>query len=329
LGVQGAVVLRLTIDPRGVPKKVEALDGPSLLRPVAEALLSRWRFEPTVIEGKPAQIQSLLTVPFTLHAEPYPKGRAPIEAVVLELKDTSRDATTPLDLAPLRQAARDWLSAQGLQCVVPTGADPLGTVFLNLEVETFLSPSGAKLFALSERCSLLRDRDLRFNEPGQPQRIYVFRHTVGQRADQDSQDGLLVGLRSLLRELLQVPVSRAALQAEGRMAGPVTAGAIPSGAVLLEVSVKDFEFSQVKIKHQPPAPHYPLIAKVNRIQGTVVIELTIDPTGQPLRALALEGPVELAATAVDYALQWEFEPARLNGVPQYARFRLTMPFKLH
>jgi TonB family protein len=90
----------------------------------------------------------------------------------------------------------------------------------------------------------------------------------------------------------------------------------------------DFEFSQIKIKLQPPVPPYPGVAKGMRVQGTVVLLLTIDPTGLPAYVEALEGPSELLLTAVQYALDWEFEPARLNGVAQYARFKLIMPFQL-
>ncbi|MDE3032112.1 MAG: TonB family protein, partial [Acidobacteriota bacterium] len=91
----------------------------------------------------------------------------------------------------------------------------------------------------------------------------------------------------------------------------------------------DFNFSQVKVKYRPPVPPYPPLAKIARIQGTVVVELTIGPDGVPISATAKEGPAELRPTAEFYAMQWRFEPAVLNGQPQYARFTVTMPFQLH
>jgi hypothetical protein len=54
----------------------------------------------------------------------------------------------------------------------------------------------------------------------------------------------------------------------------------------------------------------------------------IDPSGKPMFVEAMEGPPLLLISAIRYALGWEFEPARLNGVPLAARFRLTMPFHL-
>ncbi len=92
--------------------------------------------------------------------------------------------------------------------------------------------------------------------------------------------------------------------------------------------VVDFNFSQMKVAYQPPAPPYPALAKIAGIQGTVVVELTVSPTGIVEFAHAIQGPPQLRAAAEAYAVQWQFQPAMLNGVAQRARFRLTMPFRL-
>lgn len=90
----------------------------------------------------------------------------------------------------------------------------------------------------------------------------------------------------------------------------------------------DMDFSQIKVKVQPPAPAYPPDAKEARIQGTVVVRVVIDVDGKVTEAKALSGPAELQACAVEYAKAWEFEPARVKGKPMPARFKLTMPFRL-
>jgi D-alanyl-D-alanine endopeptidase (penicillin-binding protein 7) len=91
----------------------------------------------------------------------------------------------------------------------------------------------------------------------------------------------------------------------------------------------EMTFSQIRIKHQPEAPTYPAEAKEQRIQGTVEVVLTIDTKGKVTKARAESGPEELRACAVDYAKGWEFEPAEVNGKVVEARFKLTMPFRLH
>ena len=108
----------------------------------------------------------------------------------------------------------------------------------------------------------------------------------------------------------------------GPTTGMAVAGAGAAGRVV------DFDFSQMKTKYQPPPPAYPPLAKIARIQGTVVVEITVGTDGIPTSAHALEGPPQLRPVAEAYAMGWKFEPALLNGVPQTARFKLTMPFKL-
>ncbi len=115
--------------------------------------------------------------------------------------------------------------------------------------------------------------------------------------------------------------------------GPAVAGGGVGGTGMAVVGssttkVVDFDFSQIKIKYQPPAPPYPPLAKIAKIQGTVVVEITIGIDGIPIKAQAIDGPPQLRPAAENYAMQWKFEPAMLNGVPQTAKFKLTMPFKL-
>lgn len=326
LGIQGAVTLQLTVGPSGVPERVEALDGPALLRPVMCAMFMRWRFEPPILEGKPARFESLVKVPFELEGGVYPKGKAPLQAVLLDLSEGWGSTLTPEDMALLRDTAKAWLGSLGLQCVEPAGADPENTVHLKIEIETTTSVGGNPQVHLRERCSLLADRNLGGNKSGQPQRIYFFRHLIAMRKNLPLRESLVFSLKDLLNELLPSPISRASLQAEMRRTTPPS---ILNDLERVHPPVTDFNFSQIKVKRQPPPPPYPMTAKINRIQGTVLIEVIIDPSGQPIRAEAIEGPNELRGAAADYALQWEFLPALLKGVPQYARFRLTMPFRLH
>ncbi|WP_243321195.1 M56 family metallopeptidase [Geothrix sp. SG200] len=90
----------------------------------------------------------------------------------------------------------------------------------------------------------------------------------------------------------------------------------------------EMDWKKIKVKHQPDAPAYPPEAKAQRIQGTVVVVVTIDAQGKVQDAKAISGPPELHACAVGYARTWEFEPARVKGKPVAARFKLTMPFRL-
>jgi len=96
----------------------------------------------------------------------------------------------------------------------------------------------------------------------------------------------------------------------------------------MAIPTADVDFTSVWVRKQPAAPPYPPVARIARIQGTVVVQITIGPDGVPMVVRALEGPIQLRSTAEDYAWQWRFGPCLINGVAQTARFTLNMPFKL-
>jgi protein TonB len=113
----------------------------------------------------------------------------------------------------------------------------------------------------------------------------------------------------------------------GGTGGP-GAGGIGTGTGGGPARIMDVEFTKIQVKFQPPKPPYPPLARSARIQGTVVVQVSVGIDGVPISAHALQGPFQLRATAEAYALAWRFFPPLLNGVPQPCRFTLNMPFNL-
>jgi len=137
------------------------------------------------------------------------------------------------------------------------------------------------------------------------------------------------------RELPKQDLSLAyAGQASGTGNGPAVAGAVAGGTGMAVTGsgssghVQDVDFTQVKVKSQPPTLPYPPMARIARIQGTVTVRITIGLDGNPIEAKAIEGPAQLRAGAETYAMQWRFEPQLVGGVPQQARFMLSIKFTL-
>jgi protein TonB len=64
-----------------------------------------------------------------------------------------------------------------------------------------------------------------------------------------------------------------------------------------------------------PAPPYPQIAKIARVQGTVTVEILVDEQGRVVSASAKDGPALLREAARQAALLARFTPTRLNGEP--------------
>ena len=327
--VQGTVVVRLTIDPRGRVEVAEPIEGPWLLRPAAQACLRQWTFDPVVIQEKPSWVQCEVGVPFRRQDVPVNEGIPERHQVVLDIEAAKSAFSVRFDASAIRAEAQAALASLGLRLVEPSEATPESAYYLKLQIQTVQTPDGLYLHHVHERCSLYSDRGLQANDPAGPMRICVFNHVLGQKGEAGFQDSLIKTVRRTLQELgVPTIIPRALAVVVDKVNRSGNAGADTPMQLPDLAKIVDFDFSQIKVKRQPPAPPYPAYAKERAIQGTVVITLTIDPSGSPITAEALAGPSELLITAIRFGLQWEFEPARLNGIPQWARFELTMPFKL-
>ena len=75
-------------------------------------------------------------------------------------------------------------------------------------------------------------------------------------------------------------------------------------------------------------PTYPAIAQSARVQGIVIIEATIGPSGKVTDAKVLRSIPLLDQAALDAVRQWEFTPTTLNGVPVPVIMTVTVQFTL-
>jgi protein TonB len=76
-------------------------------------------------------------------------------------------------------------------------------------------------------------------------------------------------------------------------------------------------------------PVYTEIARRARIQGVVIVETIIDPSGRVTDARVLKSlPMGLSESAVDAVRQWRFKPATLDGRAVSVYFTLTVKFEL-
>jgi protein TonB len=73
---------------------------------------------------------------------------------------------------------------------------------------------------------------------------------------------------------------------------------------------------------------YPDIAKQARVQGIVILECTISPAGDVVKAEVLRSIPLLDQAAIDSVKQWRYTPTLLNGVPVPVIMTVTVSFKL-
>ena len=75
-------------------------------------------------------------------------------------------------------------------------------------------------------------------------------------------------------------------------------------------------------------PVYPEGARAARIQGTVVLQGEISQTGDITHLELLDGPSELAGSAVAAVRQWKYRPYLLMGQPVAVETQIVVNYQL-
>jgi len=66
-GLQGTVVLRALIGTDGAVREVQLVSGPYLLAQAAMDAVLQWRYQPTLLNGQPMEVETRITVIFMLN----------------------------------------------------------------------------------------------------------------------------------------------------------------------------------------------------------------------------------------------------------------------
>jgi TonB family protein len=75
-------------------------------------------------------------------------------------------------------------------------------------------------------------------------------------------------------------------------------------------------------------PEYPEAARLQRVQGDVVLDLTVGKSGVVQKLHPLSGDGELAQAATDAVRQWHFKPLLRDGEPTSFETHITVSFVL-
>lgn len=82
------------------------------------------------------------------------------------------------------------------------------------------------------------------------------------------------------------------------------------------------------VKIRDVSPVYPDPARLARVEGLVVIEAVIGPTGEVVDARVLRSKEMLDEAALAAVRQWRYTPTLLNGVPMSVILTVTVNFTL-
>lgn len=72
-------------------------------------------------------------------------------------------------------------------------------------------------------------------------------------------------------------------------------------------------------------PEYPRRAIAQKIEGDVVVDLTLNDRGEVLDARVLRGPDELRKATLEAVLQWHYSPSALSSTVTQATLRFQIP----
>jgi len=76
-------------------------------------------------------------------------------------------------------------------------------------------------------------------------------------------------------------------------------------------------------------PIYPDIARTNRVEGTVVLEAVLDPTGRVTQLRVVRSIPLLDQAALDAVKQWRYTPSTYGGKPVSVLMTVTIRFTLN
>jgi protein TonB len=127
------------------------------------------------------------------------------------------------------------------------------------------------------------------------------------------------------------------------LAVPNDAGAIPgtgvpggTGAVDIDTPPPQRPSAPIRLSStiKPPvkirdvSPVYPVLAIASHVEGVVVIEAVIGPTGEVVEARVLRSKPLLDEAALAAVRQWRYTPTLLGGVPMSVILTVTVTFSL-
>jgi TonB family protein len=78
-----------------------------------------------------------------------------------------------------------------------------------------------------------------------------------------------------------------------------------------------------------PSPEYPAVAKLNYLQGPVLLEIVVDRKGKVANVHVLNGNAVLAAAAVTTTRQWLYRPLATAKGPLGFVTTVTLKYSLH
>jgi TonB family protein len=304
--IQGTVVIGITITKTGDVENLQLESGHPMLAPAAVAAVRQWKYQPYLVNGDPVEVKTRVQVIFVLADSGINNATTPAtdatgnrvrvsENIMRGLRIQEIDAAYP----PLALKAR----IEGL-VVLKEFVGKSG------EVENLEIVSGDPLLAPAaiDAVKQWKYRPYVLNgEPLEVESLVRMNFTLLKKKEGSATDA---DLDALPKELVPEQTSP-----------DETKSAAPS-----RIRVSSGVASQLLIRRVDPT--YPPEARAKRIQGVVILQATIDPTGHVVELELISGDPLLAPAAIDAVRQWEYRPYLLNSQPLTVETKIQVNFTL-
>jgi len=350
------VVLKIVVAETGEVKEVTVVSGDPILAQAAADAVKQWKYKPYTVDGVPVEMETQVSINFHLKS---PEHTSPPLG-------TFRDGTYSNEFFDFQYPlSRDWVrETEAMRKRVSAGGQSSGMYVLlaavripqktaPLEADSSFVVSAIESGGRSCEQYLQAVADsLHSQKEAQEKGAVATLTFVGRefyRADFDFRESPshrtflctqskryllqwnVVGLsKGAVESVVSTLNSISAMQPKAAPAEPAASansGAGPENKPqVMSVRVAQGVSQGLIIKKVPPV--YPPQAKYAHIQGSVLMSAVISKQGDIEDLEVLDGPIELAVSAVNAVRQWKYRPYVLNGEPVEVHTTITVNYVL-
>lgn len=358
-GVQGTVVLDVVVSQSGDVKDVSVVSGNADLAKAAADAVKQWKYKPYVIDGAPVEIETQVTVGFNLRPRQLPEPSLGNYRDGIYRNDffgfeypLSRDWVRETELTRSRSTANG--QNRGTYVLLAAVHIPQRSNSQEADASFVLSAFDSGGRGCEQYFQGLA-ADIHSQKQAQQKGAVASMTIAGRefyRADFDfSEDpsrrtfictqakGYLLQwvIAGLFKDVIESTIATLnAIQSVTPASDTLSNGQSATAATAPQTSGTQQKIVSVRVsqgvtqgmKTKDVAPIYPENAKRARIQGAVIMAALIDKNGDIADLEVLNGPIELAVSAVNAVRLWKYRPYILKGEPVAVHTTITVNYTL-
>jgi protein TonB len=359
-GVEGTVVLQVDIDISGAVQNVAVVSGDPNLAKAGVDAVRQWKYKPYLVNDSPIEITTQVTLNFRLTSRKQPQPPPP---------GTFRENSYLNEyFGLLYPLSRDWVRATQLIRKKYAESNVANTYVLLSEIHIpqdnteLRADSSFTLFAV-DRSAINETEDCKqfleswakgtaVNKTGKQKgeiRQFAISGFDFYSADFEYYSGptdrsivctlqkdyfllwnIQAWAKSAVRQAVStldsiVPVSAEPTPVQDPPSASKQTPAAASGLAKIRVA-PGVTIGLVLKKVQPV---YPTEARKANIHGTVLLSAVINKFGDVVDLEVLDGPIELAVSAVNAVRLWKYRPYMLNGEPVSVLTQILVNYQLN